>query len=398
VSAPLRLTPPTGADAGLPAEAARNLVRRAVRGGLALRQIAITVVVVLLAVLCAFIAVNTFGPWLFERSFHGHGVVDSHVVDLAKAAYIESARWVVAAAGLTALVASSVLVFLNSRSMISVVTSVRSSATRIAQGDHNVRIGASHMGAEFEALGQAFNTMAEQLREVETTRARLLGDLAHEMRTPLATLDGYLETISDGDEAADAETLAILRQQTARLTRLAADVSLVATVEEGHLSLRRRRLAVGDVVTDACQSALVAYSEAGVALDRQFEDGADRLVIDADPDRIEQVLANLLTNARRHTPPGGHVVVTVRPAGDRGGEVAVEVRDDGEGIDQSHLPHLFERFYRIDSARDRGSGGSGIGLTIVRALVAAHGGTATASSPGLGQGAVFTVTLPTAEH
>lgn len=375
---------------------AGGLRDRAGRSGLVLRQILITAVVVIVGVLFAWVAVDTFGPWIFVRTLHERGFSNERLVSVVRAAYVDSALWVVLAAGVTALAASSILVVLNSRSMISVVAQVRRVAHRIAQGDHNVRVGPSHLGAEFEALGQAFNSMAEQLREIENTRARLLSDLAHEMRTPLATLDGYLEAISDGVESADAETLTILRQQTARLARLAADVSLVATVEEGHLSLRRAHHSITGVVNDAYQAALARYAEAGVKLIRDYAEGVDQIIVDADPDRLEQVLTNLLDNARRHTPRGGHVTVEISQTDvPYEGDVRITVRDDGEGIAPEHLPHLFERFYRADSARDRTHGGSGIGLTIVKALVTAHGGTARVTSPGVGKGAVFTITLPT---
>jgi signal transduction histidine kinase len=364
--------------------------------GLMLRQVIITATVVILSVLCSWIAVDSLGPWLFLREFRNRGVSDPMVQEVARDAYIYSALWVILTAGFIALVVSSTLVLLNSRSMLTVVSSIRRQATRIAQGNHDVWLGPSHLGAEFEALSHAFNSMAAQLREIETTRARLLGDLAHEMRTPLATLDGYLEAISDGVESADAETLAVLRQQTARLIRLASDVSLVATLEEGHLSLRRQSLTVTEVVNGACQSAVAHFAEAGVSLIRDYADGAEELTIDADADRIEQVLTNLLDNAVRHTPQGGHVFVSVAAAAEPDStDVVIEVRDDGEGIAPEHLAHLFERFYRADSARDRGHGGSGIGLTIVKALVTAHGGSATAASAGVGQGAVFTIALPT---
>jgi signal transduction histidine kinase len=184
----------------------------------------------------------------------------------------------------------------------------------------------------------------------------------------------------------------VLRAQTRRLERLAQDVSAVSRAEEHQLDLHPVRLPPGDLVTAAIAAAADRYAERGIAL--QQEMAGDLPLVRVDPDRLGQVLGNLLDNALRHTPRGGQVRVAARLTA--GSMVELQVRDTGEGIPAQHLPHLFERFYRVDGARDRASGGSGIGLAIVKALVEAHDGRVRAGSEGPGRGATFSVLLPPA--
>jgi two-component system sensor histidine kinase BaeS len=192
------------------------------------------------------------------------------------------------------------------------------------------------------------------------------------------------------------DTWTVLRAQTGRLRRLAEDIAAVSRAEEHQLDLHRRPVAAVDLVTAAVTAARSRCTAKGVGLDERV--AADLPPVHADPDRIGQVLGNLLDNALRHTPSGGRVTIT---ADAHAAGIRVSVSDTGEGIDPAHLPNLFERFYRADPARgrarDRGHGdqGSGIGLAIARAIVIAHGGRITASSDGPGRGATFTLTLPT---
>ena len=163
----------------------------------------------------------------------------------------------------------------------------------------------------------------------------------------------------------------------------------MSRVEEGRLELRRVTVSAGDLVEAAVATAAEGFDAKGVGLTVRV---TTRQVLRADPDRMGQVLANLLANALRHTPPGGEVTVCTRPAGSSG--VEIKVSDDGEGIADEDLPHLFERFYRGDPARSSDGTGSGIGLTISRAIVEAHGGALVAESAGAGHGAAFVVHLP----
>jgi two-component system sensor histidine kinase BaeS len=258
----------------------------------------------------------------------------------------------------------------------------------VAEGERGVHVNPPGIGPDFDSVAQAFTAMATELAYIEDTRTRMLADLAHEMRTPLAVLAAYIEAIGDGVERLDEHTVETMQDQVGRLTRLSADVALVTSAEEGRLSLNRHALDLDAVVREAVSQASGRLAENAVILELRSASG---LAVDADPDRIGQVLTNLLENARQHTPPGGevHVDVTAEPSVAR-----VTVRDTGEGIAARDLHRVFDRFFRVDLARDRAHGGSGIGLSIARAIVLAHGGTLDAASDGLGTGAIFTLTLP----
>lgn len=264
-------------------------------------------------------------------------------------------------------------------------------AADVAEGRYGVRVVGPGLGAEFDTLASAFNAMAARLHETENARRRLLADLGHEMRTPIATIEAYLEAVEDGVAVDDEDALSVLRTQTGRLRRLAEDLGAVSRAEEHQLDLRPVRVAPGHLVHTAVAAARPRYAIKGVTLVERLD--PDVPEVDADPERIGQALGNLLDNALRHTPPGGRVEVALRH-GPSGPEI--RVADTGEGIPADHLPYVFERFYRVDAARDRDHGGSGIGLAIVRAVVTEHGGRVSAESPGSGAGATFTLTLPAA--
>jgi signal transduction histidine kinase len=210
------------------------------------------------------------------------------------------------------------------------------------------------------------------------------------MRTPLATLEAYLEALEDGVATLDGPTASLLRSQTRRLARLSEDIGTVSRVEEGQVALEIRAIQPASMVTAAVDSAAEAYRAKGVRLVAEVP--ASLPPTHADPDRMGQVLGNLLDNALRHTPSGGTVTVSAGASGRGGTDLAVA--DTGDGIPAEHLPHVFERFYRVDAARNRDQGGSGIGLAIAKALVEAHGGQLTVASPGNGQGSTFLIRLP----
>lgn len=260
-------------------------------------------------------------------------------------------------------------------------------AERLASGDLSARAVVPPTDDELADLTKTFNGMAASLEHIEDTRRQLLSDLAHELRTPLSTVEGYHEGLADGVVPPDEPTWETLRDATTRMRRLIDDVALVSRAEEGQLGLAPEPVRVSSLIERATRSAREEYDRKGVVLETPAIDRDPEVVVDRD--RATQILTNLLDNAHKHTAPGGHVRVT---ATSQGGRVAVTVRDDGEGIDAAHLPHVFERFYRGDAARRSGSG-SGIGLTIARALARAHGGDLTAASDGPGAGATFTWTI-----
>ena len=268
------------------------------------------------------------------------------------------------------------------------ITPVTRSVQQISGGQYNSRVHEPRIGREFDDLVASFNELARRLDATETTRRRMLSDLAHELRTPLATLESHLEAIEDGVRALDDDTLRILRTATGRLGRLAHDVSAVSRAEE-HLT---RLIPIGtdtrSIIAAAIDALRPEYSHKNVLLQARIDQA---IPITVDSDRINQVLTNLLHNALRHTDSGGMVTVTSRL---HEGNVEITIADTGEGIAAQHLDHIFDRFYRVDTARDRAHGGSGIGLTITRALVEAHEGHIRVHSDGLGRGARFTISLP----
>ena len=291
------------------------------------------------------------------------------------------------AVGAAAVTAAAVSWFLSIR-IVRPLRQLGHAAERVAQGNYGERVPVTGSD-ELTILAAAFNDMAASLESAELRRRQLLSDLAHELRTPLATIDGYLEGVRDGVIPTSAETWAVLETESGRLERLVDDLQKVSQAEERQLDLRIRPLSPAKLVAVAARAAEPAYATKHVVL---VHGADDRLPdIAADADRLGEVLANLLDNAVRHTPAGGRVELLAR-RNDTG--VDLVVKDTGDGIAPEHLARVFERFYRVDSGRTRATGGSGIGLAIARALVEAHGGQIRAESEGAGKGACFVVSLP----
>jgi signal transduction histidine kinase len=248
---------------------------------------------------------------------------------------------------------------------------------------------------ELDELASAFNRMAERLSASDTQRRQMTADIAHELRTPLSIIRGRLEGLQDGVYQASPDQIAGLLGETALLERLVEDLRLLALAEAGQLRLYREPTDPRDLAEDVVRT--FADQAARQEIQLSLEIAPDLPEIEVDPQRISQVLANLLSNALRHTPAGGQVVVGVQVALPRGGAdrpaVAFTVRDSGAGISAEDLPHIFDRFWRADRSRTRESGGSGLGLAIVRQLTEAHGGYVTVSSA-YGAGSTFSVHLP----
>ena len=360
--------------------------------GLAGRLLLAQALVLLAGALTAWTIATTVGP----RLFHGHLAKANIGSTSAQSLHTEEAYRSANAisfslALLAALLAALVVSVYQSRRIGRSVANFASAASDVAGGHYDVRVSGPGLGPEFDALASGFNQMADRLGSVERTRRRLLADLGHEMRTPVATLEAYLEALEDGVATLDAGTAELLRAQTRRLARLSDDISSVSRAEEGQVGLDLRPVRPESLVMAAADAAAEAYQAKGVGLATKIATGLPELSLD--PERMGQVLGNLLDNALRHTPTGGTVTISASQFPGTGA-AELSVADTGEGIPAAHLPHLFERFYRVDTARDRAHGGSGIGLAIAKALVDAHGGQLTATSPGTGQGSTFRILLP----
>ena len=339
--------------------------------------------------LTTWLVASAMGPGLFREHLTRAG--DTHTP--AESAHIEEAFGTalllsVTVALLAAVAAALAVSWYFSRRVQRSIAAVTSAAAGIAAGRLDSRVPSPGLGAEFDTLAEGYNALAAQLEAVEVTRRRLLADLAHELRTPLATIEAHLEAVEDGVRDLDANTLDVIGSSTRRLRRLAEDISAVSRAEEGTLEIHPRAAGAGPIAGVAVAAAEDRFAAKGVEV---CLDAQDHVQVWGDPERIGQVLTNLLDNALRHTARGGTVTVTCRAVDH---EVEYSVSDTGEGITAEHLPHVFDRFYRADTARDRGHGGSGIGLSIARALAEAHGGRINAESPGPGKGATFRVRLP----
>lgn len=330
------------------------------------------------------------GPPLFREHLHQAGVAnDSNEQFHAEQAYQHAtALSITVAITVAALTAFVVTAYLSRRLQRS-ITELSAAASAVAEGRYDIRVNSPQLGDEFDELAVAFNRMAQRLQAVESTRRQVFGDLAHEIRTPVSVLEAYLEALEDGVKTLDPQSIAMLREQTGRLVRFAADAASLAQAEEANFAIAPGWVDAGELV--GAVSATVAERCAAKPVTLTTTMGGDTGRLWADRQRLTQVLGNLLDNALRHTPAGGHISLTAERSGE---DVVFTVADDGEGIAAQHLPHIFERFYRADSARDRGRGGSGIGLAIAKALTEAHGGHIAVVSRGPGCGSTFTVTVP----
>ncbi|GAA2145515.1 HAMP domain-containing sensor histidine kinase [Nocardioides koreensis] len=359
------------------------------RPGLAGRLLVGQALVLLAGAMTTWFVASIVGPGIFHehlmRAHVGHTAAEARHVDRA---FTSALLISIGIATLTSVAAALAVSWYFSRRVHRSITSVADAAGQIAAGRFGARVADPGLGSEFATLAATYNTLAVRLEAIEATRRRMLGDLAHEMRTPLATIDAHLEAIEDGVRTPDRETLAVIRGSTRRLRRLAEDIGAVSRAEEGDPALDIETIDAGELARAAAETARDRYAAKGVRLGVDVDAPG---VVRVDADRVAQVLGNLLDNSLRHTPPGGRVTISCRR---RMPWVELSVTDTGEGIAAEHLPHVFDRFYRADTARDRIRGGSGIGLSIARALVEAHGGTISVASEGAGRGASFVVQLP----
>ena len=360
--------------------------------GLAGRLLLAQSLVLLAGALTAWTIAATVGPQVFHEHLARANIGSTSAQSLHTEEAYQSANAIsLTLALLAALLAALVMSVYQSRRIGRSVANFASAASDVAGGRYDVRVPRPGLGPEFDALASGFNQMADRLGSVERTRRRLLADLGHEMRTPVATLEAYLEALEDGVATLDAGTVQLLRAQTKRLARLSDDISSVSRTEEGQVGLDLRPVRPESVVIAAVDATTEAYQSKGVRLVTDIASGLPELPMD--PERMGQVLGNLLDNALRHTAAGGTVTISASGSPRTGG-AALSVADTGEGIPAEHLPHVFERFYRVDTARDRAHGGSGIGLAIAKALVEAHGGQLSVTSPGTGRGSTFRILLP----
>jgi len=281
------------------------------------------------------------------------------------------------------LVLGGVALLRGVRGFAGPVGDVMEAADRVAEGDYSARID-ERGPREMRRLGRSFNEMTERLRTNEERRRNLLADVTHELRTPLAVIQANLEGLLDGVYPTDPAHLAVVLEETKMMSRLLEDLQTLSTAEAGALRLHRESVAPGTLVGDVVAGFQAAAADAGVSLEGRVAEGLPPISVDRL--RIVEVFTNLLSNALRHTPRGGSIVVE---ASDAGGAVAFTVSDTGGGIPADELDHVFDRF-----AKAPDSEGAGLGLAIAKSLVVAHRGEISVTSP-QGTGTTARFSLPT---
>ncbi|MDP3880405.1 MAG: ATP-binding protein [Dehalococcoidales bacterium] len=289
--------------------------------------------------------------------------------------------------GLIAVAIAFVITFFLSRRILAPVKALTHAAKRLGHGDFTQRVPVKD-SSELGELAVTFNSMATDLERGERLRQNLVADVAHELRTPLSNIKGYLEAVRDGVLEPDEVTIRSLNEEATLLSRLVDDLQELTLAEAGELKLVYQTGNIAELINQTVAAVQPKARAKMVSMAAQLPERLPAVNIDAH--RISQVLRNLLENAVAHTAEGGEINVTARQTGNR---IAITVADSGEGIPAEDLPYIFERFYRVDKSRTRATGGNGLGLTIAKRLVEAHGDNIEVESE-LGRGSRFTFTVP----
>ena len=329
------------------------------------------------------------GPAVFEAHLQSVGLAPDQLVQEHVARAFDQSILVALGVGiLSAGVTAAAISWLVAKRLAAPVADAADVASRLADGRLDARVVDPRMGPEFSTLTTSVNQLAHRLETTEQTRRQLTGELAHQLRTPVASISATIEAVREGVLPVDEETLATLAQQSHRLSRLVDDLEVVSRAQERQLLLNPEPVAVSSLVDAAMSAHRESFRAAGVELSSFVAHGIPAVTVD--PDRIQEVLGNLLDNALRHTPSGGTVSMAARPGDDKKKPTAlIEVKDSGRGFPAGDAERIFDRFEKAPN-----STGSGLGLTIARAIVEAHHGSLTAQSDGPGQGARFTIALP----
>jgi len=362
---------------------------RLVGMGLAPRLVLNNLLVILAGAGTVLVTALLVGPAVFEAHLHSVGLApDQLVQEHVARAFDESILVSLGVGVLIAGVTAAAISWLVAKRLAAPVADAAHVASRLADGRLDARLVDPQMGPEFTTLTTSVNQLADRLQTTEETRRQLTGELAHQLRTPIASISATVEAVREGVLPTDEETLDTLTQQSHRLSRLVDDLEVVSRAQERQLLLNPEPVAIADLVEAAVAAHRERFRTAGVDLSSTVAPRTPAVAVD--PDRIQEVLGNLLDNALRHTPSGGTVAVAAHPfKGGKKPDAVIEVQDSGRGFPEGDAERIFARF---EKATD--STGSGLGLTIARAIIEAHHGTLTGHSHGPGQGARFTITLP----
>jgi len=303
--------------------------------------------------------------------------------------FLTRINWALFYAAFGATLIALVLGFFLARTLTRPLRELTAASQAVAQGDLEQQV-AVRSRDELGELAIAFNQMSAELARANRARRQMTADIAHDLRTPLTVIKGYAEALWNGDLPPAAATFETVYQEAEHLSHLVEDLRTLSLVDAGKLTLHRQAVQLKDILERTAAAHLPQAQQSGIALD--VDVAADLPAIHADPERLAQVLGNLVGNALRYTPEGGRITLTARQ---RASVVQLTVQDTGTGIDPADLPHIFDRFYRGDEARETNEGESGLGLAIAKSLVEAHGGSISVSSTP-GAGSTFIIILPSA--
>lgn len=317
------------------------------------------------------VVIGYYGPYFFNDS------------DLA---FINTINRLLVVIGAFSLVLSLLFGSVMAKRLSTPISRVITTAEMISKGYFGDRITEPSGTKEIAQLTETINNLAETLENHEVLRKRLTADVAHELRTPLATLQSHMEAMIDGIWEPDAERLGSCHEEIMRINRLVGDLEKLAKFESENLMLTRTSFDISELIRHILRNFENGFANKGIEIRFIGEEE----IVNADRDKISQVIINLLSNAQKYTPEGGVVHLEVKGAGDA---TEIIVKDTGEGIPPEDLPHIFERFYRADKSRNRLTGGAGIGLAITKAIIDAHKGNIQVKSK-VGEGTEFIITLP----
>ena len=349
--------------------------------------------VVLLGALATLVVVRSLAPTLFDRSMRGRGPGPGgggSGPTMFREMFVSTVDQALLIGASVGVVAAAVLGIAFAYRLARLIREL-GTATRALSAGRADTPGPSAGIRELGHLSDDVSGLARQLADTEARRVRLLGEVAHEMRTPLTVIDGYVEGMIDGVLPVTDAALGQLSEEVRRLRRLSDDLSTLSRAEEGRLAMEFARVDLASVARSAAERLRPQASDAGLTLNVQTD---SPLPVVGDADRLAQVVTNLLGNALRATAPGGALTLDGHL---EAGMAVIAVTDTGEGLAEADLARVFERFYRVPGRRGAdGDTGSGIGLTIARGIAEAHGGELRAASAGVGRGATFTLRVPLA--
>lgn len=355
--------------------------------------VVIAVSLLVMAVSTAFIAPIDFSRHMGDMAgmMQGsqRGMMGTSLATDIDASLRDTLNRALLAAGIAATLVATALSWYVSQRIVRPIRALVKASQYIAAGHYKERLP-TDQNDEFEELTGSFNRMAAALDATETMRQQLIADVSHELKTPLASIKGYMEGLQDGVIPPTPETYQLVHREADRLQRLVSDLQELSRAEVNQLQMDVRPCNPVDLLNQAVAALRPQYNDKGIRLETDLP--AETLDVLADVDRIRQVVINLLGNALQYTPAGGRVRLRLSYDNHM---VRFSVYDNGIGLDAADLDRVFQRFYRVDKSRARRSGGSGIGLTIARYIVEAHGGRIWAESAGPGQGSTFIFTLPT---